>query len=34
MADSPGVAPYHEARYPGARLVSLILFHFVELEGS
>jgi len=34
MADSSGVVPYHEVRYPSARLASLILFHFVELEGS
>ena len=34
MAGSPGVVPYHEARYPGACLASLILLHFVELEGS
>jgi hypothetical protein len=34
MADSPGGVLYHEARYPGARLVSLIVCHFVELEGS
>lgn len=34
MADSPGKVLYHEARYPGARVVSLISFHFVELEGS
>lgn len=34
MTDSPGRVLYHEARYPGARLVSLILFHFVELECS
>ena len=34
MADSPGVVLYHGARYPGARLVSLIFFHFVELESS
>lgn len=34
MADLPGVVLYHGARYQGARQVSLILFHFVELGGS